>query len=299
MSPLFVFFFKPRFYSDGLLGEESRVQGATDASLSRGGGTRFSHTRYYICLRRFVLKIVRRILRRLDILLQSYGSPEPSEAQGGSLEVARRCRIGLQALDLDEEGRHYLDMHLERLVRTLTLVPPASGSARILELGCYMQMTPLLVSERGYSYVRGAYLGPKGSVADRTVRIAGQETFSCRIDLFDAERDRFPYGEASFEVVLACEILEHLVHDPLHMLLECRRVLVDDGTLLLTTPNSVSLTCVARALLGQETPQVFSKYPHPRKDERCGPHVREYAPAELASILKSAGFQVEWLRTES
>ena len=89
--------------------------------------------------------------------------------------------------------------------------------------------------------------------------------------------------------MLACEILEHLSRDPMHMLMECRRVLIDGGALLLTTPNSVSLTSVGRALHGRESPQVFSKYPDPRKGEQCGPHVREYAPRELETAPARGG----------
>src|SRR6266540_1561740 len=43
-----------------------------------------------------------------------------------------------------------------------------------------------------------------------------------------------PSGAAEdgrFQTVLACEIIEHLVLDPMHMLLEIRRVLRSGGTL--------------------------------------------------------------------
>jgi SAM-dependent methyltransferase len=119
------------------------------------------------------------------------------------------------------------------------------------------------------------------------------------VDLFDAERDRFPYDDGSFETVLACELIEHLLRDPMHFLMECGRVLQEGGRLLLTTPNASSLTSVARALHGYENPQVYSLYHRPRADAPAEfPHVREYTPFELQDALQAGGFAIESLFTE-
>jgi len=65
------------------------------------------------------------------------------------------------------------------------------------------------------------------------------------VDHFDAERDPFPYEGGHFDLVIAGEILEHMIYDPMHLLLESRRVLREGGTLLITTPNVASITSVA------------------------------------------------------
>jgi len=83
------------------------------------------------------------------------------------------------------------------------------------------------------------------------------------------------------------------------MLLEINRVLVDGGTLVLTTPNVASFTAVARLLECTGNPQLYSMYPNPSgeyKDTEI-PHVREYTPQELAEAVKAAGFEVEYLFT--
>ena len=82
----------------------------------------------------------------------------------------------------------------------------------------------------------------------------------------------------------------------MHMLLECRRVLAEDGLLVVTTPNAASLTSVAAVLDGRHNPQVFSRYPADGNTDT--PHVREYTPNELAQALRSAGFQIDVLITE-
>lgn len=248
-------------------------------------------------MRKLALRLVRKALRRLDVALQGPGDAVAVACRPPDRRQFERFRSRLLALRLHPESRPYLQMHLERLARTLTLVPPPGSTGRILELGCYMQMTPLLAEELGYAEVCGAYLGPTGESHEKSVE-TGDGVFRCTIDLFDAEQDRFPYPDGHFDTALACEILEHLARDPMHMLVECRRVLADGGALLLTTPNSVSLTSVARALTGETCPQVFSRYPDPRKNESCGPHVREYSPGDLVAAVEAAGFHVETLLAE-
>lgn len=79
------------------------------------------------------------------------------------------------------------------------------------------------------------------------------------IDLFDAEKDVYPYPDKHFDTLLAWESFEHFLHDPMHMLLESSRVLVDHGTLILTTPNVASYTAVARIPRMNNNPQLYSR----------------------------------------
>lgn len=200
----------------------------------------------------------------------------------------------------DEGARRYFEIHIPRIARTLGLLPLPRTSGRVLELGAYMQMTPVLQCVLGYKEVRGAFFGPLGRVDEKSVNAGGKEIFRCFVDLFDAEKDRYPYPDGHFEAVLACEIFEHFVHDPMHMLLECNRVLEDGGTLLLTTPNIASFTAVARILEQSGNPQLYSKYTDPRgefADSEIG-HMREYTPNELREAVTSAGFEIVNLFTE-
>lgn len=200
----------------------------------------------------------------------------------------------------DEAARGYLEIHVPRIGRTLDLVPPPKSSGRVLELGAYMQMTPALQCVLGYREVRGAYFGPLGRTDEKSITVGGKAVFRCFVDLFDAEKDRYPYPDGHFETVLACEIFEHMLHDPMFMLVEIHRVLEEGGTLLLTTPNVASYTAVARVLEQSGNPQLYSKYPNPSGEfsETEIPHVREYTPGELREVVESAGFEVEKLFTE-
>ena len=229
---------------------------------------------------------------------------ESSLVLGDSLTPASQSEVTaareqLRSLDLpDEDTRAYFEHHLARLAYTLALVPRPLTSGRILELGCYMQITPFLQRWRGYREVRGAYYGALGNTDRKTATVQG-EPFEILVDLFDAERDLFPYEDGSFETVLVCELIEHLISDPMHLLLECRRILEEGGRLIVTTPNAASLACVANALHGYDNPHIYALYSRPKPDSPVeAPHVREYTARELQAVLQAAGFEIETILTE-
>jgi SAM-dependent methyltransferase len=202
----------------------------------------------------------------------------------------------LRALPAPDEGvRRYLAKHIPRLARTLALVPAPEETSRVLELGCYMQITPLLERLSGYREVRGAYFGPPGKIDHKTVPFPDGD-FRCRIDHFDAERDLYPYPDGFFDLVIAGEIIEHMIYDPMHLLLESRRVLREGGHILVTTPNIAGLASVAKVLQGKDNPQIFPYYKIPDAEPEIG-HMREYTAWEIGETLKAAGYEIERLFT--
>ncbi len=197
----------------------------------------------------------------------------------------------------NEESLRYLRQHLSRLLKTLALTPPGGPSDRILEMGAYLQITPALQFRLGYGEVRGCYFGPSGLTECRSARSSSGEEFSCDIDLFDAEKDPFPYPDASFSTILCCELLEHLAADPMHMMSEINRILKPGGHLVLTTPNAASLRALD-AILNLHHPGFFQAYIRPVPDgEPEARHNREYAPPEISLLLEDSGFEIALLET--
>jgi glycosyltransferase involved in cell wall biosynthesis/SAM-dependent methyltransferase len=193
-------------------------------------------------------------------------------------------------------ARAYIETHLTRLEKTLSITPPGDPADRVLEMGAYLQITPALKTRLGYGEVRGCYFGEAGKTDNRSVTSENGETFDCAIDLFDAERDAFPYRDGSFSTVLCCELLEHLAADPMHMMVEINRILKPGGHLVLTTPNIASLRAVAAILQGFH-PMLFPAYIRPAEGERESRHNREYTPREIDRLLDASGFQVIFLDT--
>ena len=213
-------------------------------------------------------------------------SPEQTPA-GESITVWTRTEDG---------SREYVEAHTTRLEKTLAITPPGGPQDRILEMGAYLHITPALKTRLGYGEVRGCYYGPAGRVDHRAVTSVHGDSFECDIDLFDAEKDQFPYSDGYFSTVLCCELLEHLTADPMHMMTEINRVLKIGGHLVLTTPNIASLRAVAAILQGFH-PMLFPAYIRPRDGETDARHNREYTARETQSLLENSGFEVTLLET--
>jgi SAM-dependent methyltransferase len=244
----------------------------------------------------YPLRLVRNLLQRLNYHFAS--SQDFGLAGQFDFERLKVFEEALRQSPVPNAGaRAYLEKHLGRLARTLELVPPPGPTGRVLELGCYMQITPMLQRICGYREVRGGYYGRPGRVDHKIVKFPDGD-FTCEVDHFDVERDPFPYPDGHFDVVIAGEIIEHLIYDPMGMLLEARRVLADQGVLLVTTPNVASIASVAKTLDGHDNPQIYFKYDRPSPDRapEIG-HMREYTAYELAEAVKAAGFEVVKLFT--
>jgi SAM-dependent methyltransferase len=80
-----------------------------------------------------------------------------------------------------------------------------------------------------------------------------------------------PFGEASFDVVVAGELLEHL-RDPRRVVADVRRVLRPGGTFVASVPNAYRLKNRLRFLLGH-------------KPEDDPTHLQMFSPAEVRSLL--------------
>ena len=95
-----------------------------------------------------------------------------------------------------------------------------------------------------------------------------------------------PYEDKTFDVVLAAEIIEHLI-DTDYFLAEIHRVLKDDGKLVITTPNLANLENRLRLLIGRYP--IFVDY-----TSRSVNHLRVYTGRALIKQLTERGFKVEY-----
>ena len=250
------------------------------------------------------LRAIRKILR-VGLSAANSGIRSLSVDRGNvsePLDDAKLKQVRQFLFSLDQpnaQARDYIHVHADRLAATVAFAPPARTSRRCLELGSYMHIAPALKEFSGYDQVCVASLGPAGTTVTKVASCQGREILRCNLDLFDVEQDAFPYPNEDFELVLACELLEHLRTDPMHMLFEIYRVLQHEGRILLSSPNCASIGSLEQCLWGSANPYTYSLYPNPQRPDRddAASHIREYTPDEVGRLLEAAGFCVDVLIT--
>ncbi len=190
----------------------------------------------------------------------------------------------------------YIQEAFLRFVNTICLVPQGSGT--LLELGANPYFLTLLLKKfRRYDLELANFFSENmvyqpGQICEQEIintPYGERHRFSYRV--FNIEKDVFPYPDSSFDVVLFCEIVEHLVSDPVVVLEQIHRVLKPGGYLVLSTPNVARRENVCRLAEGENIYDPYSRY------GIYGRHNREYTTKELQELLTKVGFKVEQLCT--
>jgi len=194
----------------------------------------------------------------------------------------------------DNKSREYALTHQRRWAKTITYIPKASPGMAVLEIGSYQVILPILRHELGFDYVAGTDYDPSGKeiFRKRTMPVRGDNE-DYDYFLFNLEADPFPFEDGSFDLVLCCEVIEHMSVDPMFMISEINRILKDNGMLILTTPNIASARSI-RAVLNGYAPYLYAAYNRNRSTDR---HNIEYSPHEINALLTAGGFAISRLET--
>ena len=230
--------------------------------------------------------------------------PEPRPAPALEwVSPAVPTPAGLSVADLDRAFRSwsvngepvghldgYVTDSISRFLHTWGLVRDNTGAC--LELGANPYFTTYLLDQHtALDLSLANYYGTRGETTETVSFVppgGGDRVEATRHStMFNVEEDEFPYPADSFDVVLFCEMLEHLLMNPLATLGQIHRVLKPNGLLVLTTPNVSRLGNVLSMVSGVNIYDPYSGFgPY-------GRHNREYNRHELHLLLEFAGFDVE------
>jgi len=188
-----------------------------------------------------------------------------------------------------EQARYIAD-GWERMQIVLSLLETLGdrGVTRVLELGANPYVMTTLIRRRfAFDLELANFFGDDAgaSRATHTADVDGQP-LSFAYAHFNVERDRFPYEDGSFDCVLFCEILEHLLIDPDHVLAEINRVVRPGGFVVVSTPNATRLTNLYFLALGRSIWEGYSA------NGPYGRHNREFTLAEVEELLGRHRFDV-------
>lgn len=190
-----------------------------------------------------------------------------------------------------DEGRIYATLHVDRIIKTVQMIPRLEGPVRVLELGANPYYMTLLVKKYlGYHVTPANFFGDYRQAAgghdDITIRSARYgETHHFSFEIFNVEADPYPYDDGEFDIVLCCEMLEHLVRDPSHLMAESHRVLKPNGYLVMTTPNVACLENIVKLVRGHNLYHPYFGF------GVYGRHNREYTAAELGELFRMHHFE--------
>lgn len=201
----------------------------------------------------------------------------------------------LTSFSIDDAASGELDAYAredcDRFLHTLALVP--TGPLKILEVGANPYFLTYLLKrfrpEADLTLLN--FFGGEAGKRRQTLAVQAPDGAMERYDLdyhnLNIEEADLPFEQGSFDLVLYCEVIEHMLKDPVATLGRVKQVLRQDGWLVLTTPNVARLENVARLVAGANIYDPYSGYgPY-------GRHNREYNRHELHHLLRYCGFSEE------
>jgi SAM-dependent methyltransferase len=190
----------------------------------------------------------------------------------------------------------YLKVHMTRFTETVSLLATIlQPDMRVVDLGSYGSLVPALKDILGVTNITLTEpFQSKKSLSEDSFLHHAQigEQYSFHVDRFDVE-GVFPYSDASFDIVIFTEVLEHLSRDPSQTMSEINRITKMGGCLVLSTPNCASARSVLRILRGGN-PNIYPVFQRQPSTDR---HNHEYVPWEVRELLKLSGYTLRAFKT--
>lgn len=189
-----------------------------------------------------------------------------------------------------EDAEEYLTECWERTELIMSWLKELStqGVSDVLELGANPYCLSVLIQKHfSFNLQLANYFGDPARNGPQTDTIdVGLSKENFAYQHFNVETDRFPYADATFDCVLFCEIIEHLLTSPDAALSEISRVLQPGGFVIISTPNALRVSNIVQLIRGRNIYPGYSSHgPH-------GRHNREYSLDELAELLRRHRFDV-------
>jgi SAM-dependent methyltransferase len=159
--------------------------------------------------------------------------------------------------------------------------------AKVLDIGCGPSDKTAVLSYIGYDCTGiDDFMDPWHREGDNLNKI---KTFakSAGITLIEGDGKSLPFDKGSFDVVMLCDVIEHLHASPKGLLAAALDLLKDDGWLVISVPNAVNLRKRIHVVLGKTNYPPYGQFFHTQGAWRG--HVREYVWDDLSQLARYLG----------
>lgn len=199
----------------------------------------------------------------------------------------------LPHIEMEGDEHEYLDYHINRYIIILKTINDViemkkSSDVNLLDVGIVPGHLSYVLKEKYNINVHGISYKFENIFTQR-MQAASIPIYKC-----DVEKDKFPFEDRAFNIVLCSELLEHLLFNPLHMLNEINRILENEGILILTTPNIARLENRIKLMFGKSINWPIDGDLAFFKRDLYDRHNREYTVDEITTMCKTTGFDVMW-----
>lgn len=195
-----------------------------------------------------------------------------------------------QVFSNKEEAGQYLYDSWERMQVVMKWLDQLEkrGVKEVLELGSNPYYLTLLMKKYfAFNLTLANFFGDSSQNGLQTHTVeSGQEKHEFHFSHFNLEVDPFPYRASSFDCVIFCEIVEHLLLSADFPVSEIARILKPGGYVILSTPNAARLANVVRLIKGKNIYADYSKH------GIYGRHNREYTLQEVIDLLERHQFRI-------
>jgi 2-polyprenyl-3-methyl-5-hydroxy-6-metoxy-1,4-benzoquinol methylase len=203
---------------------------------------------------------------------------------------------GMPSINTGSGPASYAARHRHEYVRTVSDIlqyrPVTSGPVRVLELGAFFGVNCMALRSLGYEVTAA----DMPEFIDNPVQVARYAQYRIATKGVRLEEFVLPFDDNSFDVIIMCEVLEHLNFNPLPLLKEINRVGSLKSIFYLSLPNVAQIRNRIKALkgkaLGISVAEFFTQL-DPQSSEIVNGHWREYTGPEIREMLERLGYRIE------
>lgn len=169
--------------------------------------------------------------------------------------------------------------HRHKFMTVLSKIKP-DKSKTVLDVGCGPG-TFISLMKRDYKKVYGI------DIAKKQIEFAKKNFKQKNIIWVASDLEEINFKKNTFDYVCMIEVIEHLEHDKMvDMLKSIKKILKNEGSLVLTTPNYISHWPLVEFILNK-----ISRLDYKEQ------HITKFTKKNLAELLTNNGFKIKSIET--